>query len=82
MPEAAMYKYGCLVFWQNNIRATWQIFAMKAEPVPAPVKYLPNHFFRHRVFAANLRHNGATFRGREYVGHCYGLLLGVAFGFL
>ena len=39
MPEAAMNKDYCPVFWENNIRSPWKGFIRNSEPVPHAMQH-------------------------------------------
>jgi hypothetical protein len=38
VPEAAVNKYDCSVFWENNVRFSWQLRSMKPKSEAGTVK--------------------------------------------
>ncbi len=60
MPEATMNKDDLSVLWQNDVRPSRQILAMKPEAVPHGVKYAPDSELRAGVFAFDRLHYAAA----------------------
>ncbi len=60
MPETAVNKNDCSVFWQDNIRLSRQPRIMQSEPIPEFVKCRPHRKFGFRVLAAYARHHSGA----------------------
>lgn len=60
MPEATMNKDDLAVLWQNDVRPSRQVLAMKSEAVPHGVKHAPDSEFRACVFAFDRLHDAAA----------------------
>ena len=69
MPEAAMNEYSCSVFWQDNIRSSWEIPTMQSEPVTERMKNCPDNDLWFRVLPAYRGHVPASLLRRVNVCH-------------
>jgi len=49
MPEAAVHKNQCAVFWQNDIRLSGKVLPVEAKPVAKAMKNSPDANLRFRV---------------------------------
>ena len=56
MPETAVYQNNFHMPGQNNIRASWQVFAVQPEPVAQAVQDAAHGLFRFRILAADAAH--------------------------
>lgn len=65
VPETAMDKNDCLVFWQYNIWLTRQIFKVNTESESHFVENGANNFFWLGVLASNTGHHLTSFLWRK-----------------
>ncbi len=60
VPEAAINKYGCVIFWQNDIGFSRKIFIVKFKPEPLSMQKAANNNFRFCVGASDAAHHAAS----------------------
>ncbi len=60
MPEAAVYEDRCVIFWQQQIGAAWNIAGMQPEAKALPVQSLSNNQFGLCVYAPDTGHHPAS----------------------
>ena len=73
VPEASMNKNNRFIFWQYNIRCSWQIFSVQPETVSHFMQYGPNDKFRFCVFPFYTGHVPASSFFANYIHliQCY-----------
>lgn len=69
MPEAAVHKNYCPVFWQHDIRFSREVFTMQAETESASMQHRANLFFRRCIGAPNSGHHPTSSRTVYNIGH-------------
>lgn len=60
MPEATMNKNDGAIFGQDDVRATWQVLAVKSEPKTGCVQQRAHNHFGFGALALDIRHHAAA----------------------
>ncbi len=69
MPETSMHKDHCLVFRENQIWFSRQLFSMKPEAKPSAMQVFSYQKFWLGVLALNTGHHPAASRFIDYINH-------------
>jgi len=69
VPEASMNEDHAVVLRQYDVGGSGKVLSMQPESESAAMECAPDELLGLGVLASNLRHDGASLRGGEYVGH-------------
>ena len=72
VPEAAVNKDYGMVLWENDVRLSFKIFAVKPKTKTHRVQKSAHDEFGSSVFRSHARHDLGALFCREYVNHISG----------
>jgi len=60
MPKATLYEYRSLMFLENNIRISWQVFSMKTKAETTPMQQASDEQLRLCILPPDSGHHPAS----------------------